>query len=220
MFYPLYNGLLLGGVLYSLFSEWPLSSGNVRWYCNKYADESQSFGYTDSMLSIIMARAENGVIGKNNRIPWRIRSDFINLKRLTSGQTVIIGRNTYDSMAGYYNKSGRPMPAKVYIIITRNPRYSPSRQNTVVVNSFEVAIKEADKLGSDAYVIGGMQVYEQAIPVAGRIYLTEVKANIDGDAFFPTLNSNEWAEVSREKRSKDNDNDHDYDFVILDKIKH
>ena len=109
-------------------------------------------------VSIIAAMDQKRGIGKDNKIPWRIKEDLVHLKGLTLGKIVILGRKSYDSMAWYYNKTGNPMPGKLYIVVTRDKDYKPARENATVVHSLEEAISFARpgraKLG-EVFVIGG-----------------------------------------------------------------
>lgn len=170
------------------------------------------------MISIVVATDKNRVIGRENRIPWRIRDDLVMLKKLTKDHTVILGRVTYDSMVQYYDKSGRPMPGKTYIVVTRNPGYKPARDNACTASSIEDAIQQAGKLGDDQIlVIGGGGIFRDILPFTDRIYLTEVQAEVEGDSYFPELDKSEWREVSREHHAKDDRNEYDYDVAILER---
>lgn len=170
------------------------------------------------MISIVVATDKNGVIGRENKIPWRIRDDLRNLRDLTCEHTVILGRKTYDSLVGYYNWSGRKMPGKMYIIISRNTGYKPERENAQVVHSVQDALKLAESLKDEnILVIGGSAVFEAMLPITERIYLTEVQADIPGDAHFPPLNMQQWQEVSRKHYKKDDRNEYDFDMVVLER---
>jgi dihydrofolate reductase len=169
------------------------------------------------MISFIIATDKKGAIGKENRIPWRIRSDLILLKQLTLGNTVILGRKTYDSMVFYYDRSGRPMPGKRYVIITHDKTYVPKREGTVVVHSVEEALKVAKQSHNEIFVIGGSQIYELLLPYADRIYLTEVATEADGDTFFPPLDKAQWHETSRTHHEKNDKDEFDFDTVILER---
>ncbi len=171
------------------------------------------------MLSIIAARSKNNVIGKDNKVPWRLKADRVLLKNLTKGKTVILGRKSYDSMVGYYDRSGATMPAQTYIVITQNQSYAPTRQGAVVVHSIEEATEKADKLGKEVFVIGGARIYELTLPFVDRLYITEIDATIDGDTFFPFFERQDWEEVSREEHFKDDTRAYNYDFVVLDRKK-
>ncbi len=169
------------------------------------------------MISIVAAIDRNRAIGKADRIPWRLQRDLRMLKQLTEGQVVILGRKTYDSMAWYYDQSGRPMPGKMYLIVTRNADYSPTRDNARTALSPEDALKQASELGGDTFVIGGEHIFEAFLPYTDRIYLTEVDTEVDGDAYFPSLRPEEWYETSREHFKADEKNEHDSDLVILER---
>jgi dihydrofolate reductase len=169
------------------------------------------------MISIVVAADKNGVIGRENKIPWRLRDDLVMLRNLTLGHTVILGRKTYQSMEGYYDKSGRPMPGRTYIVVSREG-YTPSRQNAKVVSSIDEALELANTLGDDAiFTIGGGGIFAGTLPFTDRIYLTEVQAEVAGDVFFPKLNMDDWREVSREHHTKDDRNQYDYDVIILER---
>jgi len=172
-------------------------------------------------LSIVVAADKHNVIGLGNKIPWRLRADLVRLKELTAGGIVIIGRTSYESMVWYYDQSGKAMPAKTYIIVTRNPDYVPARTGTKVAQSveeaFRLAYAEAETDDIDIFVIGGASIYKETIPLADRVYLTAVDAEVEGDTYFPVLDNAEWQESSREHRIKDDKNDFDFDFVVLDR---
>lgn len=172
------------------------------------------------MISIIVAIDKNRVIGRENKIPWRLRSDLVRLKQLTKGHTVILGRKTYESMAWYYDRSGRDMPGATYIVVTRNGGYKPVRDNdnVKVVHSVPEAISLAKSLDDDdILVIGGGGIFEEALPMTDRIYLTRVDTEAEGDAFFPVIDMQEWREMSIEHHPKSDKDDHDYDLVVLER---
>lgn len=168
------------------------------------------------MISIIVAADNNLAIGAKNRIPWRLRDDLVLLKKLTLGHTVILGRKSYDSMVGYYDKSGRPMPGSVYIVVTRNLAYKPTRKNARVVHSIDEAVELATTIGDDhVFAIGGGDIFKGILPHTDKIYFTKVNTIVDEpDAYFPALDTNDWYESSREHHSKDDRNEYDYDLII------
>jgi len=171
------------------------------------------------MISIIVAADKKRAIGAKNKIPWRLRDDLILLKKLTHGHTVLLGRKSYDSMLRYYDKSGRPMPGKTYIVITRNLEYIPAREGAVAAHSIQEALQVAKVLGDETFVIGGGDIFRDSLPYVDKIYLTEVHTVIDAaDAHFPELDMREWREVSREHHLKDDRNEFDYDMVVLERI--
>jgi dihydrofolate reductase len=168
------------------------------------------------MISIIVAADKKRVIGAKNRIPWRLRDDLVMLKNLTLGHVVLLGRKSYDSMLQYYDKSGRPMPGKTYIVLTRNAEYAPARPGAVVAHSIQEALQVAKELDDEIFIIGGGDIFKASLPYVDKIYLTEVDTVIDdADAYFPELNTSEWREVSRDHHIKDDRNEFDHDVVLL-----
>lgn len=164
------------------------------------------------MISIIVATAENGVIGKDNQLLWRLSADLKQFRILTTGHSIIMGRKTFESI-------GKPLPNRTNIVISRQSDFD-FPEGVLKANSLEKAIEIAhNAAGSEeVFIIGGGNVYKQALEMTDKIYLTEVKANIEGDAFFPKLNENEWKEISRISHAKDEKNEYDFDFVELIKI--
>lgn len=165
-------------------------------------------------LAIIVAQAENRVIGINNNLPWHLPEDLRYFKRVTMGKPIIMGRKTFESI-------GRPLPGRTNIVVSRDTAYQP--ENVKVVNSLEAAKELAESIcmvnGCDeAMVIGGAQIYEQALPLADRLYLTQVHAEVKGDALFPAFHPGDWAEVGREDFSADGPNPYDYSFIVLQRI--
>lgn len=171
------------------------------------------------MIAIIVATDKQRVIGNENKIPWRIRSDLVRLSNLTRGNTVILGRISYESMVWYYDKSGRDMPGGTYIVVTRDRSYKPARKNARTAHSIPGAISLANDLGGDAYVIGGSSIFNESLPLVDRIYLTEVQTKVAGDSSFPQLIQSQWREISREHHHKDDRDEFDTDFIVLEKIK-
>ncbi|AFK02580.1 dihydrofolate reductase region [Emticicia oligotrophica DSM 17448] len=163
------------------------------------------------MISIIVATAENGVIGKDNQMLWKLSTDFKYFKNLTTGHSVIMGRKTFESI-------GRPLPNRTNIVISRQQDFVLP-EGVLKASSLENAIELAKThVGSEEiFIIGGGNVYEQALKITDKIYLTEVDANIEGDAFFPTLDMSEWTENSRVSHHKDEKNEYDFDFVVLER---
>lgn len=154
-------------------------------------------------VSIITAVSNNNVIGKDNKLPWRLPADLAHFKEITSGHSVLMGRKTFESI-------GRPLPNRRNIVITRNRDFKADRIE--VVHSIEEAL-EITKNEDEVFVIGGEEIYKLALPFADKIYLTKVEAEVDGDAFFPNLGS-EWEEVSRIENPKDENNE--YPFVFYE----
>ncbi len=142
--------------------------------------------------SIIVARAENGVIGIGNRMPWHLPEDLKFFRRVTMGKPVIMGRRTMESI-------GRALPGRANIVISRQPDLAP--EGFTVVPSLDAALDAARAVGADeAMVIGGAQIYAQAIDRAQRLYVTEVHASYEGDTRFETPEPADWREVSRDRQ--------------------
>lgn len=167
-------------------------------------------------IALIVAMARNRVIGKNNTMPWHLPEDLRYFKRITLNKPVIMGRNTFESI-------GKPLPQRSNIIISRNPAYQAA--GATVVNSLEQALLQAQHLlqkqqapqDSELMIIGGAQIYSQALPLAERLYLTEVAAEPEGDAFFPAFDRSNWQEVAREDHKACERNPYDYSFIVLDR---
>tara|TARA_R110000751_G_C13615649_1_gene463910 strand:+ start:240 stop:710 length:471 start_codon:yes stop_codon:yes gene_type:complete len=145
------------------------------------------------MINIIVATSENNVIGKGNDIPWYIPKDLEHFKKLTTGNTVIMGRKTYESLPKEY----RPLPNRINIVITRDKSYQA--KGCLVVNSLEDALRKADN-DKEIFIIGGGQIYREGLKFAERIYLTKIHNNIEGDTYFPKLNKF-WKLVDEEEKS-------------------
>lgn len=156
-------------------------------------------------ISLIVAVADNGVIGVQNGLPWRLPEDLKRFKALTMGKPIVMGRKTFDSI-------GKPLPGRTNIVITRQPGLS--LPGCVVVASLPAAIAAAGE-AEEIMIIGGAEIYRQALPAAQRLYLTQVHARIDGDAVFPPLDAQQWRELSREDYPADEHHAHAYSFVIL-----
>lgn len=140
-------------------------------------------------LSILVALSENGVIGREGDLPWRLPDELQFVKRTTMGHTLLMGRKTYESI-------GRPLPGRTSIVVSRNPDYAP-HPDVIVVESFDQAIETAEARGeTEAFVFGGESIYAEALPRADRLYLTRVHATIEGDAFFPRFDPTQWKLIS------------------------
>lgn len=141
-------------------------------------------------LNLIFARARNGVIGNNNALPWHLPEDMAHFKRSTLGCPVIMGRKTWDSLPARF----RPLPGRLNVVVTRQPDWQAD--GAVVANSLEAACAACPS-ASTAWVIGGAELYAQALALAGTAVVTEINADYEGDAFAPRFGP-EWREVARE----------------------
>lgn len=157
-------------------------------------------------ISIIAAMGTNRGLGFGNKLPWYLPDDLKRFKKLTDGHAVVMGRKTHESI-------GRPLPNRRNIVVTRNRGYKA--EGCLVVGSMEEAIRAAENNATDnddeIFVIGGAEIYALALPVASRMYLTFVDANVPADVFFPKFDEREWRIVSTENH--DQDEKHPYAFV-------
>ena len=164
-------------------------------------------------LSMIVATAQNRVIGRDNALPWYLPNDLKYFKQTTLGKPVIMGRKTYESI-------GKPLPGRTNIVITRQTDYLP--EGVKVVHSVAEARDLAESVclidgQEEAMIMGGAEIYTLALPDADRLYLTEVHADVDGDAYFPEYDKTEWQQISREDFSAEGPNPYNYSFVVYDK---
>lgn len=158
----------------------------------------------DSMIiSLIAAMAHHRVIGHNNQLPWHCPADLKRFKTLTVGKPIIMGRKTFEAIA-------KPLPHRHNIVLTKNTAWSAP--GVTVVNTWEEALSACDA-AEEVMVIGGAGVYQLGLPKATRLYLTFIDAEIEGDAFFPEWNPNEWIEVDRFRQEPDSKNPYPMDFV-------
>lgn len=151
------------------------------------------------------------VIGVDGELPWYLSADLKFFKKTTINKTIIMGRKSFESI-------GRPLPKRNNIVITRDPYYIAT--GTIISHSIEEALSTAQDIDaeSEVFIIGGGQIYTQAIQYCDRLYITEVAAQIEGDTYFPEYDAAEWKEVSRESHKADEKNDHDFDFVLYERI--
>ncbi|MBP7705315.1 MAG: dihydrofolate reductase [Caulobacter sp.] len=161
-----------------------------------------------------VARARNGVIGRDNTLPWRLKSDLQIFKRVTMAKPVIMGRRTWDSLPL------KPLPGRLNVVLSRDGSFKP--KNAVVCEQFieavEIAREQAEEDGADEVcVIGGVALFNLALPKARRMYLTEVDAEPEGDVFFPPFDEADWTEVSREAHPAGDSDDHAFVFRVLER---
>ena len=166
------------------------------------------------ILSIVVARASNGVIGRDGDLPWRLKSDLALFKANTLGKPIIMGRKTWDSLPR------KPLPGRMNVVLSRDGSFEPA--NAVVCESFleavQMAREQAQEDGADEVcVIGGRALFEMALPKARRLYLTEVSATVEGDVTFPAFDEAAWTEVRREEHSTGEGDDHAFIFRVLER---
>lgn len=139
------------------------------------------------IISLIVAAAENNAIGKNNKLLWHLPNDMKFFKNTTWGMPVIMGRKTYLSL------SGEPLPGRYNIVVSRQQDHGIDREDVWVVSSTEEALKKAEETDcKEVFIAGGGQIYDAYLPIADKIYITRVHAQLEGDAFFPAFDENEW----------------------------
>lgn len=164
-------------------------------------------------LALIWAMSRNRVIGRNNALPWHLSEDLRYFKRVTMGKPIIMGRKTWESI-------GRPLPGRTNIVITRDQNFQAA--GVRVVHSLDDALRLAEHIGiiegaEEAVVIGGAEIYALALPKAERLYLTQVHAEVDGDACFPEFDLSLWRERAREDFNAEGPNSYAYSFIVLER---
>ncbi|MDJ0879979.1 MAG: dihydrofolate reductase [Halieaceae bacterium] len=164
-------------------------------------------------LALIAAVSDNGVIGRNNRLPWYIPADLRYFKQVTLGKPVIMGRKTWESM-------NRALPGRTNIVITRQPDYVA--EGARVVPDLSAAIELAESVAmidgvDEVMIIGGAEIYRLALPMADRLYLTEVHAEVEGDTFFPDWDREQWREASREQHEAPGSDGYRYSFTVYER---
>ena len=158
-------------------------------------------------LSIIAAMDKNRVIGKDGNLPWHISSDLKNFKKITMGKPILMGRKTHESI-------GRALPGRENIILTEKRNYSA--EGCIVKNNLDEVLSNFKKV-SELIVMGGATLYEQTLDKAEKLYITEVRACIEGDIFFPEYDPDQWVEISRNSFEADENNEYDYSFTVLER---
>lgn len=162
------------------------------------------------MVSMIVAASENDVIGRANALPWHLPRDLKNFKDVTTGNTVVMGRKTYESIVA---RIGKPLPNRKNVIVTQQADFQAPE--CVVVHSLEEAMESTK--GENVFVIGGEAIYRAALPLVDRVHLTRVHAQIEGEVKLPAINFSEWNLVSEEKWSQDEKNEFDATYQIYER---
>lgn len=161
------------------------------------------------MISLISAVARNGVIGQSNNLVWHIAEDLRRFKSITTGHPVIMGRKTFESL-------GRPLPARINVVITRQENYQAGC--AMVVHSLQEALALFNP-GQETFVIGGGEIYTQSMPLADRLYLTEVDAEYEGDVFFPAWDPAQWDLIEEEYHPRGQEFPHPFTFLVYQRRK-
>jgi dihydrofolate reductase len=162
-------------------------------------------------LSIIVAATENDVIGKDGHMPWHLPAEAAYFKQTALGHPVITGRKNYEA-------TGRPLPDRLNIVITRQENYEVP-DGVIIVNSLQKALELPQvRQADEAFIIGGQQIYEEAMPLIDNLYFTRIHTMLDGDTFFK-FNRSEWVELSHKKYFKDNANEYDFTVYVYERPK-
>ena len=157
------------------------------------------------MLSIIVAIANENVIGKDNKLIWHLPEDLKRFKKITTGHKIIMGRITFESL-------GRVLPNRKHIILCNDMQLDINGENVVILDDITKLDKyiESDE---ECFVIGGATIYKLLMPYARKMYITKINNNFEGDVYFPEIKNTEWKEISREKGLKDENNPYDYEYI-------
>lgn len=157
------------------------------------------------MLSIIVAKARNNIIGKDNGMLWKIPDDLKRFKEKTIGHTMIMGRKTFESLGGI-------LPERMHIILSRNPDFNIDSNCVKVVHSL-LELQPYMEDEEEHFVIGGAIVYNLLMPYANKMYVTQIDKDFEGDSLFPKINEEDWKEISREEGLQDEINDFRYEYI-------
>ena len=158
------------------------------------------------MIAIVVAAAENNVIGKDNGLIWHLPADLRHFKQITMGHPILMGRKTYESI-------GKPLPGRTSVLVTTQADYKA--EGCIVAHNVQEALEQANRLDQDVYIIGGANLYEQTLPLTDTVYLTRVHHAFDGDAYFPELKEAEWEVTAQEHHEPDEKHKYSYSFLTL-----
>lgn len=160
------------------------------------------------VVSLIVAAADNEVIGVNNQLPWHLPKDLAYFKKVTTGNSIIMGRKTYESI-------GKALPNRQNIVITRQTGYQLSDAEVVYDLNHAIELAQSDEI----FIIGGAEIFQQTLAFADRLYLNRIKADFEGDTFLPKINWTEWQEISKESAKADDKNEFAIDFLVYERKK-
>jgi len=162
------------------------------------------------MLSIIVAVAENNVIGKDNQLIWHLPEDLKRFKQLTTGHTIIMGRKTFESL-------GRVLPNRKHVVLCKSNKLEIQDENVEVISDIKLLDKYIQS-EEENFVIGGASIYELLMPYVNKMYITKIHQNFEGDVYFPKVNEEEWRITLKEKGLKDEKNPYDYEYINYERI--
>ena len=160
-------------------------------------------------ISFIVAKSENNVIGRDNDLPWHLKDDLQNFKKVTMGHHILMGRKTFESI-------GKALPGRMSLVISNEPR--ANSENILWFTSIFRAIKQAERNGeTELFIIGGEKIFRSSLSLIDRIYLTEVQAVVAGNVYFPALSLKNWKKISQQSFSKSEKNEFDFSIQVLDR---
>jgi len=159
-------------------------------------------------ISLIVAMSQNRVIGRDNKMPWHLSADLKRFRAITMNSPILMGRKTFESI-------GKPLDGRANLILSKQENYQP--QGCHVFQSLESALETAKTLGDELFIIGGATLYEMTLPLAQKLYLTQIQTEFEGDTFFPNFDLNDWNEITREQIEHDEKVDFSYCFLTLEK---
>lgn len=163
------------------------------------------------MLSIIVAKAKNNIIGKDNELLWNLPEDLKRFQNMTTGHVIIMGRKTFESL-------GRVLPNRKHVVLSQNPDFKVEDENVEIVHSmFQLQDYMEDE--NENFVIGGSMIYTLLMPYIQKMYVTQIDKDFEGDSFFPKIDENIWKITRREKGTADGINSFDYEYITYEKIK-
>ena len=162
------------------------------------------------MLSIIVAKSKNNVIGKDNKLIWNIPDDLKRFKKLTTNHTIIMGRKTFESL-------GRVLPNRKHIVLTNDENYTVGNPNVQIIHDVE-ELSKYEEDNQEHFVIGGAMIYKLLLPKCNKLYITEVEQEFEGDTFFPEIKQDEWKIVKKETGPQD-DNTFKYYYIDYERIR-
>ena len=157
------------------------------------------------MLSIIVAKAKNNVIGKDNKLIWHLSEDLKRFKKLTTGHTIIMGRKTFESL-------GKILPNRKHVILCNDKQLNIDDENVEIIDDINL-LEKYEKSEEENFVIGGATIYKLLMPKAKKMYITQIDKDFEGDVFFPEIDLKEWNIQNIEKGPKDNENDFEYKYI-------
>ena len=157
------------------------------------------------MLSIIVAKAKNNVIGKDNKLIWHLSEDLKRFKKLTTEHTIIMGRKTFESL-------GKILPNRKHVILCNDKQLNIDDENVEIIDDINL-LEKYEKSEEENFVIGGATIYKLLMPKVKKMYITQIDKDFEGDVFFPEINLKEWNIQNIEKGPKDNENDFEYEYI-------